>query len=61
MLTDGCGRQITYLRISLTDKCNLRCRYCVPPEGVTMLEHKDVLTLEEILRVASILTDLGVS
>lgn len=61
MLIDGCGRKITYLRISLTDKCNLRCRYCVPPEGVTLLEHKDVLTLEEIHRVASILTKLGVN
>lgn len=61
MLIDGCGRKITYLRISLTDKCNLRCRYCVPPEGVTLLEHKDVLTLEEILRVATLLTGLGVN
>ena len=61
MLIDGCGRKITYLRVSLTDKCNLRCRYCVPPEGVKMLDHADVLTHEEILRIVRILVSLGVS
>lgn len=61
MLKDGCGRELTYLRISLTDKCNLRCRYCVPPEGVKMLDHADVLSLEEILRVTTVLTNLGIS
>ena len=61
MLTDGCGRQINYLRVSLTDKCNLRCKYCVPPEGVQRLDHADILTLEEVLRVISIMTSLGVN
>ena len=60
MITDGCGRQITYLRVSLTDKCNLRCKYCVPPEGVKMLDHEDILTHEEMLRVIGILVSLGV-
>lgn len=61
MLTDGCGRNITYLRVSLTDKCNLRCKYCVPPEGVKMLAHEDILTHEELLRVIRILVSLGVT
>ncbi len=61
MLTDGCGREINYMRVSLTDKCNLRCKYCVPPEGVQRLDHADILTLEEVLRVISIMTSLGVN
>ena len=61
MLIDGCGRELTYLRVSLTDKCNLRCKYCVPLEGVKLLEHADILSLEEVLRVISILTSMGVS
>lgn len=61
MLTDGCGRKITYLRVSLTDKCNLRCKYCVPPEGVKMLAHEDILTHEEMLRIIGILVSLGVT
>ena len=60
MIIDGCGRHITYLRVSLTDKCNLRCKYCVPPEGVKMLDHADILTHEEMLRIISILVSLGV-
>ncbi|MBP3810494.1 MAG: GTP 3',8-cyclase MoaA [Clostridiales bacterium] len=61
MIIDGCGRHITYLRVSLTDKCNLRCKYCVPPEGVKMLDHADILTHEEMLRIISILVSLGVN
>lgn len=60
MLTDGCGRKIDYLRVSLTDRCNLRCRYCVPPCGVERKDHKEILTLEEILRLIDIFTGLGV-
>ncbi len=48
-----------YLRISLTDKCNLRCRYCMP-DGVRRLQHEDVLTLEEVYRIAEILTRMGI-
>ena len=61
MLKDGLGRELTYLRISLTDKCNLRCRYCVPPCGVKLKEHKDILTLEETQRLVDIFTKLGVN
>ena len=59
-MTDGFGRTIDYLRISVTDKCNLRCKYCMPPEGVEHLPHEEVLTLEEIARLAKILAGLGI-
>lgn len=59
-LTDRNGRDQTYLRLSLTDKCNLRCRYCTPSCGVERLKHEDILTLEETIRLSSILTRKGV-
>lgn len=61
MLTDGFGRKIDYLRISLTDKCNLRCRYCVPQCGVDKLEHGKILSFEEIVRIADVLVSLGIT
>ena len=48
-MTDRLGRNITYLRISVTDKCNLRCRYCMPEEGVCKRSHFDMLTEDEII------------
>ena len=48
-MIDRLGRDITYLRISVTDKCNLRCRYCMPEEGVCKKEHVDMLTEDEII------------
>ena len=60
MLTDGYNRTIDYLRISLTDKCNLRCKYCVPSCGVERKDHSEILTLEEVLRITDIMTRLGV-
>ena len=59
-MRDGLGREIDYLRISVTDKCNLRCKYCMPPEGVTNVPHEEVLTLEEILRIVGIMEQLGI-
>ena len=59
-MKDGFGREIDYLRISVTDKCNLRCRYCMPKQGVAVLPHEEVLTLEEIFRVVRIMESLGV-
>lgn len=59
-LVDGFGRIATDLRISVTDKCNFRCRYCMPPEGLPWLAKDELLTFEEIVRVASVLTDLGI-
>ena len=61
MLTDGLGRELTYLRISLTDKCNLRCKYCVPSCGVERMPHDEILTLEEVLKLTDIFTKLGVT
>ena len=51
MLIDRFGRQVTYLRVSITDRCNLRCVYCMPPEGIQWKEHASILTYEEIIRV----------
>ncbi len=48
MLRDSFGREICYLRISLTDRCNLRCLYCMPEEGVPLVRHEDILRFEEI-------------
>jgi cyclic pyranopterin phosphate synthase len=50
-LQDGFQRAINYMRISVTDRCNLRCIYCMPPEGVPWIPHKEILTFEEIERV----------
>lgn len=59
-MKDNFGRKIEYLRLSVTDRCNLRCRYCMSEDGVETIEHVDVLTYEELLRVASVATQLGV-
>jgi cyclic pyranopterin phosphate synthase len=59
-LIDHYQRHLNYLRISITDRCNLRCAYCMPPEGLKKLQHKDILTYEEILRLARIAVGLGV-
>jgi GTP 3',8-cyclase len=60
MLLDSYNRQINYLRISLTDRCNLRCVYCMPEEGVPKLIHEDILTYEELLRLARLSVGLGI-
>lgn len=59
-LTDSFSRVIDYLRISITDKCNLRCIYCMSSDGVAPAEHTDILSYEEIIRVARIAAGLGV-
>lgn len=59
-MKDTLGRQITYLRISLTDRCNLRCLYCMPPEGVRKQEHRDILSFEEIAEIAGEAVAMGV-
>lgn len=58
---DSFGRRIDYLRISLTDRCNLRCRYCMPEEGVEKFHHRDILSFEEINRVLRITRELGIN
>ncbi len=59
-LRDKFERVIDYMRISITDRCNLRCVYCMPDKGVKLFEHKDILRYEEIVRVVSIAASLGV-
>ena len=56
----GCGRTINYLRLSVTDLCNYRCRYCMPPEGVAKRDHGDILSLEELADIARAAVRLGV-
>ena len=57
---DEYGRNIDYVRISLTDRCNLRCVYCMPEEGVQLLPHDDMLTFDEIVRLCRLFADLGI-
>ncbi|MDZ4168573.1 MAG: GTP 3',8-cyclase MoaA [Coriobacteriia bacterium] len=61
MATDSHGRRIDYLRVSLTDRCNLRCRYCMPEAGVVWKPHSEILTYEEIVRFARIAVEQGIS
>ena len=58
-MIDGFGRRIEYLRISVTDKCNLRCVYCMPLEGLEWLKRNDLLTYEEIAEVVRVLARMG--
>lgn len=61
-MRDSFGREINYLRISITDRCNLRCQYCMPEEGIAhKIEHDKMLSLEEIYRIARVFAKLGVS
>lgn len=59
-MTDQYGRQINYLRISVTDRCNLRCVYCMPEEGVCQVRHQDLLTYDEIEKIVCIAAGLGI-
>jgi cyclic pyranopterin phosphate synthase len=60
-LTDGFGRTINNLRISVTDRCNFRCRYCMPEEGMVWLDRHELLSYEEIARLARVFAGLGVT
>lgn len=60
-LVDQYKRQLNYLRISVTDRCNLRCIYCMPVKGLQKLKHHDILTYEEILRLSKIASRLGIT
>jgi cyclic pyranopterin phosphate synthase len=61
MLLDPFRRKINYLRISITDRCNLRCRYCMPEEGIPIIPHEEILTYEEILRIVRVFAKEGIS
>ncbi|MBQ3542789.1 MAG: GTP 3',8-cyclase MoaA [Oscillospiraceae bacterium] len=60
-MTDRLGRDITYLRVSVTDKCNLRCRYCMPEEGVCKKSHAQMLTEDEIITAVEAAAALGIT
>lgn len=59
-MKDRFGRNITYLRISVTDLCNLRCKYCMPESGVKSLCHSDILSIEEIVEIVKIASKNGI-
>lgn len=59
-MKDQFNREISYLRISVTDRCNFRCKYCMGEEGIKLLGHDDILSFEEIYEIVEIMTDLGI-
>lgn len=60
-MRDAQGRRIDYLRLSVTDRCNCRCAYCMPADGVPMLSHDDVCSFEELARITEACCELGVT
>ncbi len=60
MIVDSFGRKIDYLRISLTDRCNLACRYCMPVKGLGMIPRSEILSFEELERIIEIFKNLGI-
>ena len=59
-LVDGHGRVISDLRVSVTDRCNFRCQYCMPADGLPWLDREEILRFEEIERVVRLLAEMGV-
>ena len=59
-LTDSFGRKINYLRISITDRCNLRCFYCMPEHGIKLIDKSEILSYSEIMRIVKIFSNLGI-
>ena len=60
-MIDSYGRDITYLRLSVTELCNLRCRYCMPADGICKKSHAEMLTEDEMIRVVKAAASLGIS
>jgi molybdenum cofactor biosynthesis protein A len=60
VLLDNHGRKINYLRLAVTDRCNLRCFYCMPEEGLDWLSRKELMTYEEMLQACSLLVKMGI-
>lgn len=60
-MIDKQGRNINYLRVSLTDRCNLRCIYCMPEEGISKIHHDDVLRFEEVIKIVKASSSIGVN
>ncbi len=61
MLIDNHGREINYMRLAVTDRCNLRCFYCMPESGIKYVNRKDLLTFEEMHRMTRVFSELGIS
>lgn len=59
-MKDQFGRTIDYMRVSVTDRCNLRCVYCMPPGGVAFVPHEEILTFDEIARICRVGAELGI-
>ena len=59
-LIDSFGRQVDYVRLAVTDRCNLRCNYCMPAHGIDIVPRKELLTFKEMYRIIRVLTELGV-
>ncbi|MCB0635194.1 MAG: radical SAM protein, partial [Lewinella sp.] len=59
-LYDNHGRLINYLRLAVTDRCNLRCFYCMPEEGINYVPRKELLTYEELLMITQVLAKMGI-
>ena len=59
-LTDNFGRQIEYVRLAVTDRCNLRCQYCMPAHGIDIVPRQELLSFKEMYRLIRVLTELGV-
>ena len=60
MLVDNHGRKINYLRLAVTDRCNLRCFYCMPEDGLNWLARTELMTYEEMLKICSLLVKMGI-
>jgi len=61
VLTDKFGRKISYLRLAVTDRCNLRCQYCMPAHGIDIVDRKELLSYKEMYRITRVLSELGVN
>lgn len=60
-LVDSFGRQINYVRLAVTDRCNLRCQYCMPAHGIDIVPRQELLSYKEMYRIVRVLTELGVN
>ncbi|WP_299522571.1 GTP 3',8-cyclase MoaA [uncultured Lutibacter sp.] len=60
-LRDQFGRRISYLRLAITDRCNLRCQYCMPAHGIDIVDRKELLSYKEMYRITRVLSELGVN
>jgi molybdenum cofactor biosynthesis protein A len=60
-LVDNFGRQMEYVRLAVTDRCNLRCQYCMPAQGIDIVPRQQLLTFKEMYRLIRVLTELGVN